>query len=238
MKQTFFNELEEIKRNEKQEKIEMYVRKSFFTGQNLFLIGPAVAISLFSIGALVYSLYIFVDLTHMGDISNIHISDSLNLAKRTLQGNVYNNEAKGIKNWMIHFDNNNGFTIKHPDCWKIGGNQNHIFEVRLYNDQASINESLAATIYIDKQENFNSLSLLDFVAEQAKMNKSGLKSELTGGKEMVRTGKQNNAGGPIVDVVYWENKGYVYFLKILYYNKNNQLAESDFEKIVSEFKLN
>ncbi|EKE15992.1 MAG: hypothetical protein ACD_11C00057G0017 [uncultured bacterium] len=238
MKQTFFNELEEINKKEKQEKVEMYVRKSFFSGQTLFLLGPVVAIALFSIGALVYSLYIFVDITHMGNISNVHISDSFNLAKRTLQGNVYNNEEKGIKNWMIHFDNDHSFTIKHPDSWKVGGNQNHIFEIRLYNDQSSANESLAATIYIDRQENFDRLNLMDFVQQQTKINKNDLKSELTSGKEMVRTGKQVDAGGPIMDIVYWEKGGYVYFLKVLYYNKNNQIAESDFDKIVSEFNLN
>ncbi len=240
MKQSFLLELKELEKREKQEKkekVELYVRSksSIFRG---FLIWIAMIIfALGSIGAVTYAMYLFVDLTKLNDIAGIHLASNIKLAARTIQGNVLNDPEKGINNWILHKDLENGFEIAHPENWIVGKGESHLYEIKKYNSQRSVNESLAAIIYVDKLENINNLSILDFASEETGFEKDIFKKEMVSDREVFRTGKQKESSGLSYSKIFWENNGNNYCLKVVYYNQSSKDIEKDLEKILSELKI-
>jgi|GEM_PF-6451338 len=240
MRQTFFHELHELEKREKQEKrekVEMYLRnKKVVLRDSLPWLSITIIVFL-SVVAATYAMYLFLDLTRVNDIANVHVTENLRLAIRTIQGNVFNDPEKGIHNWMLHRDSQNGFEIGHPQDWIMAESDEHLLEIRKYNSRRSVNESLAAIIYVDKLENPDKLSLVDFAAKDSVLNKDVLKMQSVEGNELVRTGKQKENSGLFYSKIYWQREGKNYRLNIVYYNQNNLGAESDLSKILDELKI-
>ncbi|HBP01590.1 MAG TPA: hypothetical protein DD454_05275 [Candidatus Moranbacteria bacterium] len=240
MRQTFFHELKELEKREKEEKkerVELYLRSRSAALRDSLPLISIILIVIFSIGAAMYAVYLFVDLTRINDVANIHVTSNLKLAARNIQGNVFNDPEKGISNWMLHRDQQNGFEIAHPENWIMGSDSSHLFEIKKYNSQRSANESLAAIIHIDELENPQGLALVEFAAEESKFTASSLKKETLGEKEIIRTGKRRDESGLAYSKIYWQREGKNYCLKVVYYNQNNKEAEKDLNKIVSELKI-
>ena len=240
MRQTFFHELKELEKREKEEKrekVELYLRSKSVAFRDSLPLVSIIIIILFSAVAGMYAIYLFVDLTRINDVANVHVTQNIKLAARTIQGNVFNDPEKGIKNWMLHRDLENGFEIAHPEDWIMGDSSNHLFEIKRYNSQRSANESLAAIIQLDKLENPRGLSLVEFAANESGLKADTLRREEVSGKDLIRTGKRKEESGLAYSKIYWEREGNNYCLKVVYYNQNNREAENDLNKIVSELKI-
>lgn len=245
MRQTFFHELEELEKQEKSEKeerkkIELYLRKDgrsrnardflpFFSVLVVVLLAGTVA---------TYALYLFVNVSRIGNVANIHISNVLSLASRSIFGGVYNNPELGIKNWMIFESEQDGITMRYPESWKSAKKSSHLFEIRKYNSQASINESLAAALFLDKYANEKKTDMETFVSEKSGVEKKLLTKQSRNGTDFFRTGKISDDLGRPLGMIFWERKGRVYSLKVIYYNQKNQVGEQEFEKIFSVMEIN
>lgn len=240
MRQTFFHELHELEKRDKQEKrekLEMYLRnKKIVLRDSLPWLSMAIIV-FFSVVTATYAMYLFLDLTRVNDIANVHVTENLRLAVRTIQGNVFNAPEKGIHNWMLHHDGENGFEIAHPEDWIMGENSNHLFEIRKYNSQRSANESLSSIIYVDKLENPEGLSLEEFATKDTGLEKDILKAETINEKDFVRTGKRKEDSGLAYSKIYWQRDGKSYRINVVYYNQNNLDAEKDLNKILAELKI-
>lgn len=225
-------------RGDEKEKIELYLRRTKYRFRRtllLFVFGAFISIA--SVLIAVYATYVFIDVTRISDIANVHISKSVKLFFRTIGGGVFNNPQSGINNWMLHRDRENGFEIAHPEEWVTGEGEEHLLEIKKFNSRRSIDESLAAVIFVDKMENNDGLDLFNFAAVETGLPSEILKRFQISGKDAVRTGKQKDSSGLSYSKIFWEKGGNNYCLKVVYYNQQSKDTEADLEKILANMKL-
>ncbi|KKP95169.1 MAG: hypothetical protein UR99_C0031G0005 [Candidatus Moranbacteria bacterium GW2011_GWD2_36_12] len=186
-----------------------------------------------------YGAYLFIDATHISNSAGVHLTKNISLTVDAIKGNLYTDESRGIKDWIVYTDNLNGFQIKYPNDLKLQKNDENILSLKKYLNNNSKSSSLSFSV------NIGTLSLQseDILREAAKLKGITLcidpKEELFAGRMGVRTEKVKTEDGLVRDAIFWkddqENK--VFYLEATYFTDKTISCENIFENIISEFKF-
>jgi len=192
-----------------------------------------------------YATYLFIDATGIPDIAGVHITNSLSLAVSDLQGKLYTDESRGIKDWLIYTDKANGFELKHPNDWELqAGAKDGIFLfLKTYKKSEDKSSSLLMTVKVrGSDEASEGKSLRDIVMKEGFVWQDNWKKEEFGGRMATRTGKIKTTDGLLKDSIFLisaaGDKGF--YLEATYYTDNYNDAkynEDVFNKVISEFKF-
>lgn len=207
-----------------------------------FLLVALMSLVFFIVVSIIYAAYLFIDATRIANVSGVHLTKNLALAVSDLKGNLYSDENRGIKDWMVHSDRQNGFVLKHPNDWEMRECEQEcegvFLRLKKYED-SSINKSLISVI------DSGVFSLEDGAGWKEIPAKKGIswddswKEELVAGRMGIRTGKVKTDKGLQRDVIFWkdEQKKKIFYLEATYYTEKSEGVENIFNKIISEFKF-
>lgn len=240
MRQTFFHELEEVEKQEKREekeRVELFLRGKTWSFRNYLPFFLISFIGVFAAMVIVYALYLFINVSKIGNVADVHMTKMMELALRSVQGKIYNNPGLGIKNWMVFSDKKNGFEVRYPENWKLDESPNHLFQIKKYNSQASINESLAAAAFIDRWGFGSDADLEAFVLTNEKIGSNMLSRKKINGNDIIKVEKIKDEHGLAYCVAYWKGKEGIYSFKAIHYNQKNQVTNEEFDKILSVLKI-
>lgn len=186
-----------------------------------------------------YGAYLFIDATHISNSAGVHLTRNLSLAVDAIKGNLYTDESRGIKDWIVYTDNLNRFQIKYPNDLQMQKSSENILSLKKYANSNSKSSSLSFTI------NVGTLSLQggDILREAAKLKGITLcadpKEELFAGRMGIRTGKVKTDDGLVKDVIFWKDDqgDKVFYLEVTYFTDKTISCENIFENVISEFEF-
>ncbi len=204
-----------------------------------FIAIAIIAFIVFIVAAVTFSAYLFIDLTHVSNISGVHVTKNLLMASNEAQGKLYSNPEKGIKNWLVYSDKNNGFEIRYPGEYSLQKNDggDHLITLKRNNLSSQGSDSLASAIYVDIKYVGDNSSLKEAVNEYGiEWNEQWVQQDL-GGRPGIRTGEIKDASGAVKEMVIWQFGGKIFLLEEYYFNADSQTSKDLFNKIVSEFKF-
>ncbi|KKQ46307.1 MAG: hypothetical protein US63_C0003G0020 [Candidatus Moranbacteria bacterium GW2011_GWC2_37_8] len=195
---------------------------------------------MFIVAAVTFSAYLFIDLTHISNIAGVHVTKNLLMAANSAKGELYNNSEKGITNWRIYTDKNNGFEIKYPSEYTLQKNEDgseHLVTLKKSNLSPKGSDSLSSAIYVDIKNVGDNTSLKDELKEMGiEWNETWSQRDI-GGRLGIRTGDVKDTDGREREVVIWQFGGKIFSLEEYHFNEDSSLDRDLFNKIVSEFKF-
>lgn len=209
---------------------------------SLFAMAVLVFVVVTGIG---YATYLFIDASRISDIAGVHITKNFSLVFNDLQGKLYTDESRGIKNWMIHTDKANGFELKHPNDWKmqVVKKDGNFLLLKTYKKSEDRSLSLLMTVKVRGNDEANEKkSLRAIIKEEGFVWQENWKKQELDGRLATRTGKTKTVDGLLKDAVFLTttagSKGF--YLEATYYTDNYNDAkynEEVFNKVIAEFRF-
>lgn len=190
--------------------------------------------------AVTYSVYIFIDLTHVSTAANVHVTKNLFLAGKRAQGKLYSNESKGISDWVVYGDKNIGFELKYPNEFRFQDSADcgHLLIIKKFNKvSGNGSDSLSMAIYLDIRDVPDNQSLRQTLEKAGVAWNESWRQQEFGGRAGIRTGERTDSSGVIKDTVYWQFNGKVFSLEGDFYNMKSAENEKIFDEILSEFEF-
>jgi hypothetical protein len=195
-------------------------------------------IIIFLVGAITYALYVFVRISNLSNKANLHLSKNLVLAEKSIQGNLYSNEALGIKDWVIYRNESNHFEIKYPNDWEIVNDEQKLFSARLLNKQTKGQSSLAMNVSIGSIKIEDGSDFASTVKDnERELSSDRITEEQVWGKNVLHAKKHQEESGFNGDTYYIEMENEILYVRAQYYNANSIELEQLFQKIIEEFKI-
>jgi hypothetical protein len=205
-----------------------------------FVVVAIICLTMTIVLAVIYLVYVFIDLTHVSNAANVHVTKSLTLAARKAQGNLYSNPEKGISNWVVSADKLNGYEIKYPDNLLVQRQPDsgeHSLALKKFNLGPKGADSLLMAIYVDSETVSDKFSLRDEIKEKGLTWDENWRQQEIGGRPGIRTGVVRDEYGVSKELILWQFGGKIFMLEADYFNTDSSEGSELFEKIVSEFKF-
>lgn len=191
------------------------------------------------VGGISYATYLFIDATKIPDIAGIHITKNIMLAVESIKGNLYTNEEKGIKDWIVRKDEALGLTMKYPNDLVVEKTVDGELEFKKAGLNAnSKNQSLVYAFLIGEKSSSENSNVGEFIKNKYPEWNGKLGAGFFGGKEGFRTGMFKSESGIFKDIICWKmGDKFVYAESRYYLEKNNEYAGL-FDKVISEINVN
>jgi hypothetical protein len=212
---------------------------------NRFSILAMIVLVFFLVSGIGWATYLFIDASGVSNAADVHITKGLLLGVSSLKGDLYTNESLGIKDWMVHADNANGFELKYPNDWEVrtASPDGALLFLKAYKKSSNKSVSLLMTVETKESDEASKDKSINAIASQEGFSwDDNWKEEEIGGRIGIRTGKIKTTDGFVKDSVFWKSvegtKGF--YLEATYYTNNINDAiynEAVFDKVVSEFKF-
>lgn len=206
---------------------------------NLMVLAIIIFI-VFIVAAVTFSAYLLIDITKVSNLSNIHVTKSLKMAANNAKGNLYNNPEKGIHDWIIYTDRQNGFEVKYPADYVLEKSKNEsgrVLTLKKSNNTPQGSNSLSSAIYVNIKNNADNSTLKSEIeAMNIKWNEEW-SQKVIGGRYGIRTGRVTDGSGMEREVVLWQFGGKIFTLEEYHFNEDSKKDMELFEKIVSEFRF-
>jgi hypothetical protein len=186
----------------------------------------------------VYALYIFIGAMGIPDMAGVHITKNLMLSVKSMQGKLYTNDDKGIKNWMIYEDETNGTTVKYPNDFIVSKTSQGELEFKKDGPgMDSKNQSLLYAFVIGSSEEQENSITEEFIQKKYPNWNGVAESGFYGGKEGMRTGVFKSVSGLYKEIAYWRVGNKILYVESRYYSeKYNEYADI-FNKVISEISI-
>lgn len=185
-----------------------------------------------------YAAYLFLGATHMSDAAGLHLTKSFQLAASDVKGDLYSNDARGIKDWMVYSDKNDLFEIKYPNNWKLQeGKESVTLKLFQANNDPRAN-ALQMSIVVGAQSMLEP-SFKEFLSQRSIVWDGEWKESTVNDRAYLETGCIKMDGGLTKEIMLWgdKKKGKVIFLEATYFQEKHEAAKSLFHKIASEFVI-
>lgn len=203
---------------------------------NRLSIAATIGLVAFMIVSIMYALYLFIHAIGISDVAGVHISKSLMLAVKNAKGELYSNEEKGIKDWLIYKDEKSGLVIKYPNDLLVGETSEKELEFKKMGPGAR-NKPLLYALVINEDEVEDVLVSEEFMRNKyPEWNGEGEKS-FYGGKEGKRTGVFKSVNGIYKEIVFWRIGNKLIYTESRYYLPNYKEEADMFNKIISEISI-
>lgn len=205
---------------------------------HVIMIVALIMLVLTIVGGMIYSAYLFVDATHLSDIAGIHITKSFTLAAKDAQGNLYSNEAKGIKEWYI-FEKDGIFRIKYPNSFRFQENEDGSIMIKEFSSGSeSRSNALNLTVTVQTQA-LEGKSIQEIAVAKGIAWNDQWKEEEINKRIGIRTGDLKGSDGITREYIFWKDiagKNVIIF-EGTYYLEKHVPCKTAFNKILSEFEL-
>lgn len=205
-----------------------------------FVVLAIIFLIIFIVATVTFSVYLFIDLTHVTNIAGVHITKNLLMATNRAQGKLYSDEQNGIKDWIVYSDRRNGFEIKYPNEYvlqEINDGGNHVIVLKKNNDSAKGTDSLASAVRVNIKEIGDRASLKEEVLKMGIAWNDDWKQQDFGGKSGIRMRGVRDSSGAPKEMVVWQFGGKIFSLEMTCFNSDSHEVLALFDKIVSEFKF-
>ncbi|EKD46916.1 MAG: hypothetical protein ACD_67C00018G0002 [uncultured bacterium] len=205
---------------------------------NCLSISAMISLVVLMVAGIMYALYLFIHAMGISDIAGVHISKDLMLALKKAKGELYTNDAKGIKDWIIYKDDVSGLSIKYPNDLLVTKTVESELEFKKSGPStASRRQSLAYAFLVGENEVPENSLAEDFMRNKYPEWTGELKTDFYGGKEGSRTGVFKSASGIYKDIVFWKVGNKTVYVESRYYSEKNGEYESIFDNIISEINF-
>lgn len=193
----------------------------------------------FIVAAVTFSAYLLIDITKVSNLSNIHVTKNLKMAASGAQGNLYSDATKGIKDWIVYEDKQNGFEIKYPSDYKFekSSDTGHLITLKKSNGSIQGSDSLSSAIYIDVKQAGDNSSLKDELANMGVTWNEKWTQEEIGGRPGIRTGEVRDLDGMEKEIIVWQFGGKIFSLQEYHFNEDAAKDSEIFRKMILEFKF-
>lgn len=205
-----------------------------------FMVLAIMTLTAFIVVAVTLSAYLLIDITHVSNLSNIHITKNLLMAANNAKGDLYSNSEKGIKDWIIYTDKQNGFEIKYPSEYKfekINEGDGRLLSLKASNKTPQGIDSLSTAIYVSLKDSENNISLKDEIEKRGISWDDKWQQQEIGGRPGIRTGPVVDLDGMERELVFWQFGGKIFSLEEYHFNEDSRKEDDIFNKIVSEFNF-
>lgn len=188
--------------------------------------------------SVMYALYLFIHAMGISDIAGVHISKNLMLEVKSVQGKLYTNEEKNIKDWIIYANDSIGVDIKYPNDLSLTNMSENELEIKSVIPNADPKvQSLQYVLLFGKKEAVENLTAQDFIKNKFPEAEGGIKNVFYGEKEGVRTGVFKAESGIYKEIVCWKLENKIIYAESRYYSQNYTESANMFEKIISEINI-
>ncbi|EKE25114.1 MAG: hypothetical protein ACD_5C00289G0003 [uncultured bacterium] len=194
----------------------------------------------FIVAVVTFSAYLLIDITKVSNLSNVHVTKNIKMAANDAKGNLYSDPQKGIKNWIVYADRQNGFEIKYPNEYEFersNSEEGRIITLKRKNASHQGTDSLSCAVYVDVKRTSDSASLKEELERMGILWKDEWKQEDIGGRSGIRTGNIKDSEGREREMVIWQFGGKIFSLQEYHFNEDSARESETFKKIISEFKF-
>ena len=199
---------------------------------NSVVIFTLIALVFFTIGVVVYSVYVFIRVTHLSDLAGVHVTQSLQNAADYMEGKAPAGNTHNPTTYKGDI-----FEFQYPDSLEFKKDSG-IVTLKEYNKSDPNNfNSLAMLVTTGEIDNPKNLPINNLLDSNNRSVPVSAKEIVVGGRSTLRTGKIRLSNGPITDTIYWKLNGKVVYCSATYYDQNTTNLEIDFQNIISSFKF-
>jgi hypothetical protein len=185
----------------------------------------------------VYALYTFIHVSKMGNLSDVHLSETITHAVDEITGKV-DYSTPGYEGWMIYQDGKIDF--RYPPDWQMKKEENIVvirkFNQKLYN----YFESISISVVYGEISNVERLDLQEVLKKNKRGTGETAKEVEIGGKKALRTGRISKPEGILTDSVYWDLNGRILYMDFNYYSQDKTSLKDNgeaAEKILDSVKI-
>ncbi len=190
-----------------------------------------ISLIFLTVGVVVYSVYVFIHVTHISDLAGVHVTQSLQNAADYVEG-----KTPGNANSLTTYKGD-AFEFQYPGSLEFK-NDNGVITLRKYNESSQANfNSLAMTITAGELADPSNLSIKDLLKQNNQPAPDSEKETILDGRSTLRTGKVQLPDGPIADTMYWKLDGKIVYCGATYYDQSTADLEAAFQGVISSFKF-
>lgn len=190
------------------------------------------------VAAVTFSAYLFIDISRVSNIANVHVTKNLKMAANEAKGNLYTNTEKGIENWIVYADRQNGFEIKYPNEYKFAKNENdNLLSLKKSNITPQGSNSLSSAIYVKVKDATDGTSIREEIEKMGITWDEKWTQKEIGGRPGISTGEVIDKDGMERELIIWQFGGKIFSLEEYHFNEDSRKDSELFNKIVSEFRF-